>query len=157
MVAITKKYIDFLRDHFRLDWDGTHGAPHWARVRANGLMLAEQTGADPYVIEVFAFIRDVERVSGASDPDHGLRASRLAVELNTEYFQLSSSQLQQLVTACEGHSYSQTTGNMTVLTCWDSDRLDLGRIGIKTCPSRPCTDEAKQSSMIEWAYRRSPS
>jgi uncharacterized protein len=155
MAVITKKYINFLRDHFRLDWDGIHGAPHWARVRANGLILAEQTGADPYVIEVFAFIHDVERVSDASDPDHGLRASRLAVELNTEYFQLSSSQLEQLVTACEGHSYGQTTGNITVVTCWDSDRLDLGRIGIKPCPSRLCTAEAKQSSMIEWAYKRS--
>jgi uncharacterized protein len=151
MAVITKKYINFLRDHFRLDWNEIHGAPHWARVLANGLMLAEQTGADPHVIEVFAFIHDVERVSDGSDPDHGLRASRLAVKLNTEYFL----QLQQPVTACNDHSYGQTTGNVTVLTCWDSDRLDLGRTGIKPCPSRLCTAEATQSSMIEWAYKLS--
>jgi uncharacterized protein len=155
MTAITNRYISFLRDHFHLDWDGIHGAPHWARVRANGLILAEQTSADPQVIEVFAFIHDVERVTDGSDPEHGQRAARLAKELNDDFFQLSTLQLQLLITACEEHSLGQTTGDTTILTCWDADRLDLGRVGVKPCPTRLCTEAAKQNSMIEWSYKRS--
>jgi len=56
MSLIDTEYINFLKNHFHLDWKGIHGAPHWARVRANGLLLAEQTGADTAVIEAFSFI-----------------------------------------------------------------------------------------------------
>jgi uncharacterized protein len=44
---------------------------------------------------------------------------------------------------------------MTVLTCWDADRLDLGRVGIKPNPHRLCTAAARDPMMIEWAYKRS--
>jgi hypothetical protein len=29
-----------IRNQFALNWRGLHGAPHWARVRQNGLRLA---------------------------------------------------------------------------------------------------------------------
>ncbi|MBK6740483.1 MAG: hypothetical protein IPG64_22915 [Haliea sp.] len=44
---ITQRLITFARKEFRLDWDGIHGAPHWSRVRHNGLLLAEQTSPIP--------------------------------------------------------------------------------------------------------------
>jgi uncharacterized protein len=47
------------------------------------------------------------------------------------------------------------TGDITVLTCWDADRLDLGRVGIRPAAHRLCTDAARDPAMIEWAYRRS--
>jgi len=152
---INPTYIQFLRDHFRLDWQGIHGAPHWARVRANGLLLAEQTGADAQVVEIFAFIHDAERRSDGSDPDHGPRAARLAQEINEEFFQLTSRQLDLLVQACEGHSLGGIKACATVMTCWDADRLDLGRVGIKPDPAMLCTQAARQQSMLEWAYKRS--
>lgn len=34
-----------LRQQFQIDWQGHHGIAHWARVRANGLMLANHAGA----------------------------------------------------------------------------------------------------------------
>jgi len=152
---ISKPYIQFLREHFYLDWHGPHGAPHWARVRANGLLLAEQTGADCDIVEVFAFIHDAERRNDGSDPDHGQRAARLARDINQEFFRLSSQQLDLLMVACEGHSRGGRKGDITVLTCWDADRLDLGRVGIKPDPAKLCTAAARQQTMIEWAYKRS--
>ena len=51
------------------------------------------------------------------------------------------------------HSDGHTTGDATVLACWDSDRLDLGRVGIRPHPSRLCTVQAKARAMIEDAVR----
>ena len=152
---ISHAYVEFLRTHFALDWGGIHGASHWARVRANGLLLAEQTGADPKVVEIFAFVHDVERRSDGSDPDHGPRAADLAVQINSEFFGLTQTQLRWLIKACEGHSLGGTQGNPTVLTCWDADRLDLGRVGIKPIAEKLCTAAAREGTMIEWSYKRS--
>lgn len=45
--------------------------------------------------------------------------------------------------------------DITVQTCWDADRLDLGRVGIRPDPDRLCTSAAKESDLLEWAYARS--
>jgi len=42
-----------------------------------------------------------------------------------------------------------------VQTCWDSDRLDLGRVGIQPRPERLCTAAAQDPGTIRWAYERS--
>jgi uncharacterized protein len=70
-------------------------------------------------------------------------------------FELGSDELNDLVTACKGHSDGLCEGSVTVLTCWDADRLDLGRVGIKPHPNRLCTDAARDPAVIEWVYRRS--
>ena len=59
------------------------------------------------------------------------------------------------MTACEDHSLGGRKGDITVLTRWDADRLDLGRVGIKPSPAKLCTTAARQQSMIDWAYKRS--
>ena len=48
-----------------------------------------------------------------------------------------------------------TRGDITVITCWDADRLDLGRVRKRPNPKYLCTEFAKQKSTIEWAYKRS--
>ena len=53
------------------------------------------------------------------------------------------------------HSDGHTTVDAAVLACWDSDRLDLGRVGIRPHPSRLCTVQAKARAMIEDAVRMS--
>ena len=63
---ISRDLIIFLRREFRLDWRGIHGAGHWARVRYNGLSLARQTGANPHVVESFAFLHDARRLHDGS-------------------------------------------------------------------------------------------
>jgi uncharacterized protein len=43
---------------------------------------------------------------------------------------------------------------VTIQTCWDSDRLDLGRVGIMPHPSLLCTEVAKRPETIKWADGR---
>jgi uncharacterized protein len=148
-------FVRFLRAHFALDWRGIHGAPHWARVRHNGLELSSRTGANTRVVEAFAFLHDSCRRSDGGDPEHGYRAGELATRINDEFLRLDTEELALLVYACQGHSSGQLEGDLTVQTCWDADRLDLGRVGIRPVAARLCTSAARDPSFIAWAYARS--
>ena len=144
-----------LRRQFALDWKGIHGASHWARVRANGLRLADASQARTDVIELFSFLHDSKRANDNYDPEHGERAAYYAESLRGILFELDDSGLDLLMTACEGHSNGLMKADITVQICWDADRLDLGRVGIRPDPDRLCTSAAKNTAMIEWAYARS--
>lgn len=152
---ISADLIEFLRTQFRLDWHGIHGAPHWARVRYNGFQLAMLNGANIEVVELFAFLHDACRIADSGDPNHGNRAAELADTLNGKYFSLDSTALLLLKKACSEHSEGYVRGDITVRTCWDADRLDLGRIGIRPEPQKLCTVEAQSPAVIAAAYRRS--
>ncbi|MGE0875407.1 MAG: hypothetical protein AB7O31_12130 [Burkholderiales bacterium] len=150
-------FLALLRSRFRLDWHGIHGAAHWARVRANGLLLAERAapGASTRVIELFAFLHDSCRHDDGYDPLHGERAAQSIEELAEAMPQLSGEERRLLAYACTHHSSGLTEAELTVQICWDADRLDLGRVGHRPDPTRLCTKAAKDGELIEWAYRRS--
>jgi uncharacterized protein len=150
-----RELMRIVRDQFTLDWNGVHGEPHWARVYANGQRLAKVTGAKPHIVELFAFLHDSKRVNDALDPGHGQRAAGFAETLAGSAFELEPHDLELLLAACRGHSDGLTVGDITVLTCWDADRLDLGRVGIKPHPDHLCTEAARDPAMIEWAFERS--
>src|SRR5437867_3866227 len=118
---IDRELIRIIRSHFALDWTGIHGAPHWARVRDNGLRLAELTGANRKVVELFAFLHDSRRANETYDPSHGRRAALFAEMLAGSVFELEPHDLELLLTACRGHSDGLTVGDITVVTCWDAD------------------------------------
>jgi len=48
-----------------------------------------------------------------------------------------------------------THADLTIQTCFDSDRLDLGRVGTRPDPALLCTEAAKTRKMIDWAMKRS--
>lgn len=151
----TPKLIRKLRNVFALDWDGIHGAAHWSRVRVNGLILAENTGADRFVIEYFSLLHDLCRLKDGFDPEHGLRAAEFTrKELRDDIF-LDTAQFALLMEAVEGHTHGIQHGNATIATCWDADRLDLGRVGVYPDPMRLCTSEAKREEVIRAAWERS--
>mgnify|MGYP006437941583 CR=1 FL=1 len=150
-----RSLLKMLRHEFALDWHGIHGAPHWARVRLNGLRLARLNGADSLVAEIFAFLHDSKRENDGYDPGHGQRAAAFARQLNGEFFSLTALQLRLLELACVGHSDGLIEGDVTVRTCWDADRLDLGRVGIVPDPNRLCNSIARQPDIIHEAYVRS--
>lgn len=152
---ITQSLIQFARSEFRLDWDGIHGAPHWGRVRHNGLLLAQHTGANTRVVEYFAFIHDLGRENGHYDPEHGLRAAAIAQNIAGDLIDVSESELELLTEACCGHSDGHTIADVTVMTCWDADRLDLGRVGIRPDPVRLCNEAARDPELLLEAYARS--
>jgi uncharacterized protein len=154
-MAISGSLIRFLRDSFRLEWDGIHGAPHWARVRDNGLRLAKTTGADVQVVEYFALLHDSCRRNDGHDPDHGPRAAALAKTIRSPHIQLGVNAFDLLVEALETHTGGTTHDNVTIATCWDSDRLDLGRVDIVPDPKYLVTSSARDQDMIHWAWKRS--
>jgi uncharacterized protein len=57
--------------------------------------------------------------------------------------------------ACAGHTDEQTHPDSTVQTCWDADRLDLGRVGITPEPRRLCTAAAKLADVLKRSHRHS--
>ena len=130
--AILEEYV--------LSWDGDHGIAHWARVLENGLRLAEETGANIEVVQLFAILHDSQRVNEGGDPDHGPRAAAFALDLRGLLFDLPDHEFRLLHRACAGHTHERTHPNVTIQTCWDADRLDLGRVGITPHPSHLCTD-----------------
>ena len=64
-------------------------------------------------------------------------------------------ELRLLELACREHSSGRIHADVTVQTCWDADRLDLGRVGIKPNPAYLCTEEAREPKIIAAAYDRS--
>jgi uncharacterized protein len=141
-------------DDYALPIGGDHGVAHWARVLDNGLRLAEETGANVEVVSLFAVLHDSRRINEGSDPDHGPRAAAFAAELRRKVFDLDDQEFRLLHRACEGHTHERTHPDVTIQTCWDSDRLDLGRVGIMPHPSRLCTEVAKRPETIKWADGR---
>jgi uncharacterized protein len=154
MPIITPDLIQAIRRQYRLPWNGFHGVAHWARVRENGLRLAQVTGGNPQVVELFALFHDACRLNEDYDPKHGSRGADLAFELHGKFFELPNRDFTALRVACRLHTEGLTDGDVTVQTCWDADRLDLGRVGIKPSPLYLCTDAAKNPAMLEWAYDR---
>ena len=152
---LTPALLAHLRLEFQLDWRGIHGAAHWARVRYNGLLLARSTGADTRVVELFAFLHDARRENDGHDTDHGERAAELARELDGRLFALDRRAMLQLEVAWRDHSAGETRAEATIQTCWDADRLDLGRVGIRPHPRYLCTEAARDPGLIERAYGRS--
>lgn len=143
-----------LHAQFKIDWRGHHGIAHWARVRVNGLLLSETTGANKHVVELFAFFHDARRINEHIDDGHGARGSALAKQLKGKYFEATDSEMDLLHHACSYHSDGVTQGDPTVLTCWDADRLDLGRVGITPDPRYLCTGAAKQEDILRSAHSR---
>src|SRR6476620_2229582 len=138
-------------EEYALPWDVIHGVAHWARVFENGLFLAKKTGANIEVVKLFAVLHDARRLNDGHDPDHGPRAAQLALKMRGRLIDLPDHEFELLCRACEGHTHERTHPDITIQTCWDSDRLDLGRVGITPHPSRLCTEAAKTKEIIQWA------
>ena len=115
---------------FRCGEQSLHGPTHCRRVERNGLLLARQTGAHEMGVRLFAWFHDSLRVNESHDPGHGRRGAAFASLLRGKAFQLPNPEFQLLLYACTWHTDEDHTDDPTLGTCWDADRLDLGRVGI---------------------------
>ena len=68
---------------------------------------------------------------------------------------LDEHQLYLLTEACKYHSAGRIIPNVTIQTCWDADRLDLGRVGVKPKAAYLGTPLARDQKFLEQAYARS--
>ncbi len=151
---LKKELIHLILEEYSLPTYGTHGISHWARVLEIGLRLAKDTGANTQIVSLFAIFHDSKRQNEKRDIGHGKRGADYAATLRGTYVDLSDTEFDLLYRACELHTDGLTEDDITVQTCWDSDRLDLCRVSIEPKPECLCTMVAKDEKMISWASNR---
>ena len=140
-----------------------HGIEHWHQVEYNGMMLAPRTGADIDIVRLFAIFHDSKRFDDGHDPEHGERGAEFAKECReAKLFEIDDARFEKLYHACMFHTHESSNDDPTISTCYDADRLDLGRVGFPLDPEKMATSLgsriAKQSrkervsvyAMREW-------
>lgn len=158
---IDPSFIRYLKNQFRINWNGFHGGAHWARVKINGNILCDYYEAlDPEivsraVVDLFSITHDHQRIDEGADFGHGKRAADALVNLRGQFFNLPDHEFNMLYRACAGHSDGQINEELTVKICWDADRLDLARVGVIPSPEYLCTEYAKHPQVIQAAIARS--
>lgn len=141
-------------------WMSVHGPDHWRRVERNALILTTQTGADVDVVRLFALFHDSQRVDDGFDLEHGPRAAVYVRSLWGSAFELSDEAFEKLEYACEWHTTGLHHADPTIATCWDADRLDLGRVSIipneKYMSTAFGKEIARYGSLQPWAHLAPP-
>ena len=141
MDSLIKKIKQFAVESWELD--ECHGLPHWERVERNGLLLATEE-VNTTVVRLFAYLHDKWRVDNWEDLEHGKRAAEHLLELrDTLLSGLDEGAFEQLRKACELHTVCRRTGDITIDTCFDADRLDLMRVDIIPNPKKMATERGK--------------
>ena len=128
-----------------------HGEEHWRRVAAAGAFLCERTpGANPAVVFLFSLFHDAMRRNDGEDPGHGGRGAALASALLQEgFYKLPEAGAGRLREACERHDTGEASGDPIIGTCWDADRLNLWRVGVRPDPALLSTAAARDPMMVE--------
>jgi uncharacterized protein len=137
-----------------------HGPDHWRRVERNACILAARTGAVIEVVRLFALFHDSRRENEYDDPEHGRRGADFAATFRGKGFDLPDDQFELLHYACVWHTDSHHHDHPTIGTCWDADRLDLGRVGMTPDPAYMSTEFgaeiARHGSIQPWIQLASP-
>ncbi|MBL9115062.1 MAG: hypothetical protein JNJ83_08635 [Verrucomicrobiaceae bacterium] len=137
-----------------------HGPDHWRRVERNGCILAARTGANVDVVRLFAIFHDCKRENDGHDPGHGRRGGEFAAKVRGKWFDLPDPDFQRLYLACERHTEALHHSDPTIGTCWDADRLDLGRVGAVPDPYYMSTEFgreiARQGVIHPWLHLAVP-
>lgn len=137
--------IDAIKQFALKDWElgDTHGLPHWQRVERNGILLATPE-VNITVVRLFAYLHDKCRLDNGYDIDHGKRAAIMINEIrHTLLKELTDNEFDLLTKACELHTTTLRTGNSTIDTCFDADRLDLERVEIRPEAKRMATSKGR--------------
>lgn len=141
-----KKY---LISQFLLGSDSLHGPLHWESVLRNGMLMSSKNrNIDKEVVTLFSYIHDSKRVDEYIDVNHAERAAKSLHFLeNVGLINLSKNQKELLFFAIKYHNDGHTSKNVTIGACWDSDRLELDRVGI--LPSIKFFSTAEGKSMLK--------
>ena len=145
------KYIDLIEQikrDFKIDYYGDHGISHWRRVYYNTQKLSSHYEIESEVFELFALLHDSKRHDEFEDLHHGIRAAGFVQKLlRSGVIVLDDEDAQRLLYACANHTKSDKDdplfNDLIVQICFDSDRLDIGRVGYVVDPAYLATDHAK--------------
>ena len=141
-----QKIIKEIREYAHSRWrlGSLHGIRHWDRVCENGQKLLTPD-VNPLVVGLFAYLHDSCRMDDGEDPYHGQRAAEWIDTLRNTYLKdVSDEEIELLKEACRLHTIKHKTGNPTIDACFDSDRIDLWRVGIIPDPARLATEKGKE-------------
>jgi uncharacterized protein len=133
---------------FQCGRDSIHGPDHWRRVERNALKIASSNGAIVSVVRLFAVFHDSRRENDSFDLEHGKRGARYAASLRGTLFDLGDSHFDMLQYACTWHTHGQLSKDPTIGACWDADRLDLTRIGLRPEPRFMSTAVGRSLSVL---------
>ena len=127
-----KELKEYLSSRFVLGSDSLHGPLHWESVLRNGLLIASKNNnIDKEVITLFSYIHDFKRIDEYIDIDHGKRAANSLENLEKlGLLNLRKNQKELLYLAIKDHNKGKISTDLTIGACWDSDRLELDRVGI---------------------------
>jgi uncharacterized protein len=148
----TAAIVHAILEDYALPERGDHGVTHWARVLENGVRLAWATGVGPDIVVLFALFHDARRVHEGRDEAHGARGAELARSMRGTRVDLDDADFVLLDRACRCHADGHTQGDPVLRVCWDADRLDLGRVGIRPRPERLWLPVARE--LLPWAHMR---
>lgn len=137
----------------KIDINNIHGIGHWERVEQFGHYLSSLNGADKNIISLFAYIHDLGRENDSEDVFHGERSAQIAKSFwDGGIIKSTVEELDKLMYACSyHHKLMAQSDDLTIRTCWDSDRLDMWRAGIEPNPIYLYTNEAKNPTVIRMA------
>lgn len=133
-----------------------HGPSHW---RAVGAVAAELAGAfgrdagdgpppDRELLLLFALLHDAMREDDGRDLDHGPRAALLLDRLRVDgTLDLDGPRAAVLTEALHDHTNGTLSTDPTIGTCWDADRLLIGRVGIVPDPRFCSTSEGRRRAV----------
>ena len=152
---VTQAFIEHCCRVYQMDHNGLHGFAHWMRVLHNGRLLTETENANLKIVELFCLLHDTQRQNEDRDPEHGPRAADYARAIRGTLFDLKDDEMELLDEALRYHSDGYVEADITIQVCWDADRLDLGRVGIRPSYHKLCTATAKSPFVMEAAYKRS--
>jgi len=140
---ISQIILDQIKEHTSMWHSEYHGIVHWKQVEKNGLYLCDFTGADKQVVSLFGYFHDCMRFDEGADKGHGLRSANYA-KYHRDLLDITDDQFDSLYKACAGHTGGRKPANVTIATCWDADRLDIGRVGAIVKEKFLYSDEAKR-------------
>ncbi len=146
------KVRDYAESKFQCSDHSIHGPCHWRNVEDSVLLIAPRVGADLVVCRLFAILHDCCRLNDGSDRQHGPRAAAHIRQLAGTLITLEQERLELLCHAVHGHTEGRITGCSTIGTCWDADRLDLGRAGIIPKSKFMSTTPGKQIAELGSRY-----
>jgi uncharacterized protein len=96
------------------------------------------------VVRLFALFHDSCRLNEGTDDGHGARGAAYAAKLRGSVYNLDETSFALLEEACVWHTDRDFSDHPTIGTCWDADRLDLGRVGMIPNPKFMSTPFGKE-------------
>ena len=134
---------EYVMSIFKCGAHSIHGPSHWQRVDVFGIDIAENSGADLTVVRLFALLHDSYRQDDGADLDHGPRAAEMLGRIVPTVFAIDPGRFDLLKEAIRLHTSGLTTNEPTIGTCWDADRLDIGRVGMTPSAQYMSTEAGK--------------